>query len=358
MPRGLRIAIAFYPGRIGMPEHTAYPVVLDGKLGAVLLFRHLAPVEVLDFENGIIRETDEGRTRWKLQRPITMPTEHCIALEGNGQLIYVLEDGVQYYRFFRPRNFTELFIIFEVEDIANITDEQRSRHERILDQFLLAYRAFTGDVTVRMLHDLSGDYPVIRMGSYEFNEDELRLAELERITRLRTMDVRIEGLPFGINLNVLTPPLIDPDRAGPVISAFLRSGDSIPKPQEILIKATEELKIGLDYSYAFLLASFAIEQVLTDFLEDVKRHAGVSENRIKDYQGEIGMAYKINVELPLVVSANHTVRQLIPDLKGTNTIRNAIVHKGRTATYQEAALAIQTGDKLIKALIGDAFDAP
>src|SRR5438874_1249379 len=108
MPRGLRIAIAFYPGRIGMPEQTAYPVVLDGKLGTVLLARHLTPVEALDFENGITREIGEGRSRWTLQRPITMPTEGCIALQGNGQLIYVLEDGVQYYRVFRPRNFTEL----------------------------------------------------------------------------------------------------------------------------------------------------------------------------------------------------------------------------------------------------------
>jgi hypothetical protein len=189
------------------------------------------------------------------------------------------------------------------------------------------------------------------------NEDELRLAEVERITRLRTMDVRIEGLPFGINLSVLTPPFIDPDRAGPVISAFLRTGEAIPKPQEALIKATEELKIYPDYTYAFLLASFAIEQVLTAFLEDVKKHAGISENTIKAYQKEVGMAYKIDVELPLVVPANHAVRQLIPDLKGTNTIRNAIVHKGRTATYEEAALAIQTGDKLIKALIGEVFDA-
>jgi hypothetical protein len=341
-----------------MPEHTAYPVMLDGKLGSVLLVRHLTPVEALDFENNIIRDADDNRTRWRLQRPIAMPTEHCIALEANQQLIYVFEDGVQYYRFFRPRNFTELFVTFEVEDIANITDEQRSRHERILDQFLLAYRAFTGDVTVRMLEDLSGDYPVIRMGSYEFNEDESLLAEVDRIMRLRTMDVRIEGLPFGINLGVLTPPPVDPERAGPIISAFLRSGASIPRPQAILIKAAEELKIGLDYTYAFLLASFAIEQVLTEFLEDVKEHAGISENTIKAYQGEIGMAYKINVELPLVVPANHTVRQLIPDLKGTNTIRNAIVHKGRTATHQEAALAIQTGDKLIKALIGEPFEVP
>lgn len=49
-----------------MPEHTAYPVMLDGKPGAVLLFKHLGPVEALDFENNIIRETDEGRTQFML----------------------------------------------------------------------------------------------------------------------------------------------------------------------------------------------------------------------------------------------------------------------------------------------------
>ena len=195
MPRGVRLAFVFYPGCIRMPEHTGYPVMLDGKLGAVLLLRHLAPIEVLDFENSIIRESEESLTRWRLQRPITVPTEHCIALQANQQLVYVLEDGVHYYRFFRPRSFTELLITFEVDDIANLTDEQKRRHERIMDQFLLAYRAFTGDVTVRMLHDLSDDYPVIRVGSYEFNEDELQMTERDRITRPRTGDREIGDSP-------------------------------------------------------------------------------------------------------------------------------------------------------------------
>src|SRR6266852_4648090 len=132
-----------------------------------------------------------------------MPTEGCIAIEGNGQLIYVFEDGVQYYRLFRPRDYTEVFIVYEVADTANITDEEKSRHELILERFLIAYRAFTGDVTIRMPNDLIGDVPVVRAGVREYTEEDLRVPEAERITRFQTMDIRIEGLPFGINPHML-----------------------------------------------------------------------------------------------------------------------------------------------------------
>ena len=51
----------------------------------------------------------------------------------------------------------------------------------------------------------------------------------------------------------------------------------------MLIKAVEELKIGQDYRYSLLLAFFSIEQVVTDFLEDIKGRAGISEKTIKNY---------------------------------------------------------------------------
>ena len=79
----------------------------------------------------------------------------------------------------------------------------------------------------------------------------------------------------------------------------------------MLIKAVEELKIGQDYRYSLLLAFFSIEEVITDFLEDIKGSAGISDRTIKRYRGDIGMSYKINVELPLALSPEHPVRQLI-----------------------------------------------
>ena len=336
-----------------MPEETAYPVVIDGRMGVVLLYRHLTPVEGLDFQNRITQEVRDGRNRWSLERAIDMPQQHCIAFEGNNQLVYVFEDGVQYYRLFRPRDFTELIVAFEVDDIDNLTEEEKKLHERILDQFITAYRAFTGDIGVRMPDDLFEDYPLIRMGRHEYTEEELRFTEIERLRRLRTMDMRIEGLPFGINLHLLTPPQVDPERVGPIISAFLRTGETIPRPQATLIKAAEELKIGHNYRYAFLLASFVIEEVVTEFLEDIKRRAGVSDRAIEAYRGEIGIAYKIKVELPLILPQNHPIRRLIPEMTGVNSIRNDVVHRARVPTFQEAGNSIQIADRLIKSLAGE-----
>jgi hypothetical protein len=62
------------------------------------------------------------------------------------------------------------------------------------------------------------------------------------------------------------------------------------------------------------------------------------------------MSYKINVELPLAFEPNHPIRQLIPDLKTANSIRNKVVHEGRKVTYEEAGSIITVADKLIKAL--------
>lgn len=358
MPRGSRTVIIFYPGRIGMPERTGYLVRLGGKIGSLLLYRHLEPVEALDFSNGLQRTENDGRTRWTLQRPITMADEHNIAMESDGQLIYVFEDGVQYYRVFKPRSFTELFIVHEVEDTANLTDEEKSRHERIAERFLMAYRALTGDVSVRMPNDLAGDYPVIRAGIHEYTEEELRAPEHERITNLRDLGIRVEAVPLGINPHVLRPPAVDAEHAGPLIQRFLASGDPVPEPQAMLIKAVEELKIGQDYRYSLLLAFFSIEQVVTGFLEDIKGSAGIAERTIKSYRGDIGMSYKINVELPLVLRPDNPVRQLIPVLDRSNGLRNQVVHKGRSVTYEEAGFVINVGDQLIKGLGGEPIAVP
>jgi hypothetical protein len=341
-----------------MPERTAYLVRLGDKIGSLLLYRHFKPVETLDFSNGLKRTESSGRIRWQLQRPITMADEHNIAMESEGQLIYIFEDGVQYYRLFKPRDFTEILIVHDVEDTANLTDEEKSRHERIAERFLMAYRAFTGDISVRMPNDLAADYPLTRAGIHEYTEEELRTPEHERITSLRDLGIRVEAVPLGINPHVLTPPAFDVERAGRLIQRLLASGDSVPKAQAMLIKAVEELKIGQDYRYSLLLAFFSVEQVVTEFLEDVKGRAGISDKTIKNYRGDVGMLYKIDVELPLVLPPDDPVRQLIPALGQANGLRNQVVHKGRNVTFEEAGFVIKVGDQLIKGFRGEPIVVP
>ena len=103
---------------------------------------------------------------------------------------------MQYYRHFRRHDFTEIFIAHEVEDVDAITTEEKERHGKILDQFILAYRAFTS--AVRMPNDLVGEYPLIRFGVHHYTDEELRRPEHERVSELRDAGVRIEGVPLRV----------------------------------------------------------------------------------------------------------------------------------------------------------------
>jgi hypothetical protein len=333
-----------------MPEHSGYVVRVNGRLGSVLINSHMHLAQALDFDNSIQREDREGGNRWVLRHPITFPEHSIWMVDDAGELIYLF-DAAQKYRFFRPREFTELFIVNEVEDTNNLTEEENTRYERILDQFILGYRAFSGDVSVRMPADLGDDYPLVRAGIHEYGEEELLIPEPERIATFRPLDIGLAAAP-GINVHEHRPPTVDPERVGPILSDFLRSGEPLPEPQALLVKALEELKIGQDFRYALLLGFFSIEQVLTDFLKSIKERAGISEKTIRAYEGEVGMSYKINVELPLVLRPNHPVRDLIPELKGANSIRNNVVHKGHTVNHADAAAVITTADKLMKGLYG------
>jgi hypothetical protein len=175
VPRGSRIVNLFYPGRINMPEHTGYLVRVVGGLGSVLLYRHLQPAEALDFQNELRQEMQDSKNKWTIDRPITIPEEKCIDMASEGEILYVLEGAARHYRFFKRRRFTEVLIVHDVQDTENLTEEEKKRYEGILDQFIFAYRAFTGDVSIRVPNDLVGDYPVVCAGLHEYSEEELRM---------------------------------------------------------------------------------------------------------------------------------------------------------------------------------------
>ena len=70
-----------------MPEHTGYLVRVEDRLGSVLLYRHLQPVEALDFQNELRHEMKDGKNKWTIDRPITIPEEKCIGMVSEGEAL-------------------------------------------------------------------------------------------------------------------------------------------------------------------------------------------------------------------------------------------------------------------------------
>ena len=241
-------------------------------------------------------------------------------------------------------------MIHEVEDTSRITTEENEFYRSILEAFIQAYRLFSTDVLIRMPDDLHEDFPIVRGAVHEYSAEELLLPEAERIARLREAGFSIHAVPLGSHPALFERPAFDPDQIGPPMSEFLARGETVPREQDLLIKAAEELKINRNCRYALLLAFIAAEQAITGFLRNVKTRRGVAPNKLRQYEADIGISYLMNVELPMVLYPDERIQEVLPDLNGVNTIRNGVVHKIRDVNYAEAASAINTVGKLLQLL--------
>ena len=82
-----------------------------------------------------------------------------------------------------------------------------------------------------------------------------------------------------------------------------------------------------NYRYAFLLAFFALEDILRDYLRHLETRRGVSATKLKAYEKDIGMSYMINVELPMVTHPDQRVQDLLPDSTGSRPSAMALCTK-------------------------------
>ena len=153
-----------------MPEHTGYLVRVVGGLGSVLLYRHLQPAEA---QNELRQEMQDSKNKWTIDRPITIPEEKCIDMASEGEILYVLEGAARHYRFLRGAGLLRFSLC-----AMSKTPKPDGREETLRRDFRpvhFAYRAFTGDVSIRVPNDLVGDYPVVCAGLHEYSEEELRM---------------------------------------------------------------------------------------------------------------------------------------------------------------------------------------
>jgi hypothetical protein len=350
MPRGIRYVNLFYPGRIQMPEGYGYMVNVDGQPGSLLLYKQLNVADVLDFTNAIEERTEDGNVVRQLRHPIDAIPAHNIGMVANGELLYVMDRETHYYRIFKPRAYTELFVTHEVADTEHLTEQETGFYTRILAAFLQAYRLFTQDIAIRLPDDLQHEYPVVRAALYDYTPQDLEESLRERITKLHDCFFGIASVPLGANPSAFNRPTVDAAIVGPQISEFLAAGETTPKPQETLLKALEELKVNSNYRYAFLLAFFAFEDVISDFLRHIKLRRGVPPGKLKEYEKDLGISYMINIDLPLVTHPDQRIQEILPDLNRVTTIRNGIVHKARDVSQEDAAFAITTVSKLFNIL--------
>jgi hypothetical protein len=95
---------------------------------------------------------------------------------------------------------------------------------------------------------------------------------------------------------------------------------------EMFTKIYRDIDINKNYKFALLESFTFAEYFVTEYLTNLKLQAGISKSKIDAYEKELGISYKLNIELPLLIRAGDKEKAIIGRVEGVRRRRNKIIH--------------------------------
>ena len=367
MSKGLLLVHYFFPDpfHVGMPRD--FLLSAAGRRAALKHIRHVQGLELLDLTNAMVRDP-EHQGWFVLDHEISSPqnAKHFTAailskekgeeLEKSGNLLTAIPHKVtldtrkeeNIYRTFSTKYFTETQIIYEVSDTQNITSEEKEFYKSVMDEFVKAYRYIAEDYRPRFMDDY--DEPKwVQLFLSEYAREDLSRSVDERLSQVREFRPLESYTEFRFDMQPNS--FKAPNAAAAELRTFLNSGNSVSTGREFLEAARHAALHIKNFKYSLLEAFISSEYVVTKYLTDEKIRKGVSRNKLKTYDREVTMSYKLNIELPMFLEdLTNKERQLIGDVDRVRGWRNDIVHRGKIPTENEAKFAVETVSELFQML--------
>jgi len=336
----------FYPSHLFLETGRAYIFLFQGRHFSVLISQNLKSLIINDFNNRIIVDEEAS----KEHSDPTIPKKHKlenneisiakgllgITLEGD-VVSYMLDSYKHLYKEFYYKNYTEIIIAFETEP----STENQALAEKALNYFINSYRTVTDDVLTLPLNKTLYVSNIFKEYFYKYTNEELSLTSEQRLTTSREAafglkTVRMpywntQGKTFDTNENINSQNL----------KVFFNEQKTPHAYHEYILKAREELYIHNNYKYSFIESWTTLEVAITSILKTIKLKKGISKKKIEDLEGEVGISYLLNIELPLVHENNDArFKDLIGRVDSIRKIRNKVIHENRDINQEEAGSAL------------------
>jgi hypothetical protein len=252
------------------------------------------------------------------------------------------------YRLFKTRDWTHVVISYETENVESITP-QEAFFQKVWDRFIAAYRLKTNDSRVRYFEDTQ-EAIHWHVGTIIYSTDEMLLSPIERLTAPRQS---VERKHSSISFPYAHEGFFEFDvhRATHDVFEFLKTERSVSIAEELLLRAHEGAYYRKNFRYAVVESFTAAELCISKVLNRFKLSRGVSKGKLEEYQDEVPMAYKLNVELAVFLEAlSDKEKQIIGDVNWLRKERNAVVHDGKVIVEAEARRAIRVVQGLFQML--------
>lgn len=368
MSKGLLLVHYFFPDPFHVKMPSEFLLSAAGRRAALRNIRHLQGLELLDLTNAMVPDPEEKRG-YVLNHEISSPqnckhiTAAIVSEEKHEELrkpknplaeiphkvTFDTREEENLYRAFATKYFTEIQITYEIFDTQNITSDDREFYKSVTDEFVKAYRYLSEDYRPRLLDDYDEPKWVQFFVATYARDDFARSVDecLFQAREFRSLDSQTI-----FRLDLQPHPFKDPNHATDELKAFLERGKSVSTGREFLDAARHAAYHIKNHKYSLLEAFISSEYVVTKYLTDEKIRKGASRKKLKDYESEATMSYKLNIELPVYLeNLTDKERQLIGDVDKVRRLRNDIVHEGKIATEDDAEFAVEAVSKLFEMLV-------
>lgn len=367
MAKGILLVHYFFPDPFHLAMPSSFLISAAGRRAAIRLLRHIQGLELLDLTNAMVPDP-EGKRGYVLDHEISppqnvkhmtaamLPKEKLEELEKSDNPIAEIPHKVTFdireeenlYRTFSTKYFTETQISYEVSDIQNITPEDKEWYKSVMDEFVKAYRYICEDYRPRFMDDY--DEPKwVQFFVVEYTREDLSRSTDELLSQAK--EVALLDFQTAFRLDLQPQPFKDPNAATDDLKPFLESGKCVSTGREFLDAARHAAYHIKNFKYSLLEAFISSEYVVTKYLTDEKIRRGVSSKKLKNYDSEVTMSYKLNIELPVFLEKlTNKERQLIGNVDKVRRWRNDIVHRGKIPTEDEATFAVEAVSEFFQML--------
>ncbi|MFQ5849675.1 MAG: hypothetical protein ACE5JU_03690 [Candidatus Binatia bacterium] len=365
MQRGTNFVQLFYPRAIGVEIPSEYFLTIQGKKAYLQAHRHLDPVQVLDFSRSKIAEIEDDELIYELQSPIFSPIGPTASFHMGTSSVRSLDQlralskeeipkrlssmpcewtgnmCAPNQRIYETRYYTELFLAHDVDDAEKLSDEEQQFYQSVLREFIKAYKSFSKDWNVRYPEDLK-QFLYAKHCTVELTGEEVREPFEERVRA--THELKLAPLQFAFPYGYAPTIYHDVSAITQRLTHFLSHGNSIPFEIELLDSAIEAMQYAHNFRYAVIESFMSVEIVITELLTQLKHKRGASKAKLEDLRDEVGMRYKLNIELPILLeNITEGERRVIADIDWLRELRNDIVHRGKqVVTESDAKRAINS----------------
>jgi hypothetical protein len=336
-----------YPGLIGIDFKKPLYLTVESKRCLVFVTKHLNPVEILDTSNEFKSYTprDDFQGVLKLKEDVLTLSDRIIRIvakkeDGEEKNVAYVDFNNIYHKRIRFPGYTEILIAFEFSG-SPFSRENTLLSFSVLDEFIRLYRAITKDFRIPTRSRLISDGLVLKGAEFLYDEKDSELTIESRLIRPRW------DKPLALVATEFFEEAIREDfvhKTSETLTGIQKASDEkyqVDIETESLLKAFEEHTIYKNYKYAILDSFIVAESLTSKYLDKWKLRQGVSNKKIKEFKKEVGISYKLNVEMiASIPNVNDDHRRIIGAVDVIRSKRNRIVHDGEGADAKESHHAL------------------